>query len=215
MGRVARGPRSSPAREGRVPLARDQAHRRHRAARQDSRARRARDSASGEVGLQPDFQVRHRDRPPLRPPVSRSHAAITDPARFGELLRSIDAYKGGPVVRAALRLAPLVFLRPGELRKAQWSEFDLDAGLWEVPSERMKLPKADKALSGGHLVPLSRQAVAILRELRALTGHGHYVFPSPRTEVRGRCRTAACLLPCAAWGTTATQCPDMSHPQAI
>jgi integrase len=120
----------------------------------------------------------------LRPPVSRSHAAITDPARFAELLRSIDSYKGGPVVRAALRLAPLVFLRPGELRKAQWSEFDLDAALWEVPSERMKLPKADKALGGGHLVPLSRQAVAILRELRALTGHGHYVFPSPRTGER-------------------------------
>jgi integrase len=120
----------------------------------------------------------------LRPPVSRSHAAIIDPSRFAELLRSMDAYKGGPVVRAALRLAPLVFLRPGELRKAEWCEFDLDAALWEVPSERMKRPKADKDLMGGHLVPLSRQAVAILRELKTLTGHGQYVFPSPRTGER-------------------------------
>jgi integrase len=120
----------------------------------------------------------------LRPPVSRSHAAITDPSRFAELLRSIDAYKGGPVVRAALRLAPLVFLRPGELRKAQWSEVDLDAALWEVPGERMKRPKAEKALSGSHLVPLSCQAVATFRELHALTGHGQYVFPSPRTGER-------------------------------
>jgi integrase len=120
----------------------------------------------------------------LRPPVSRSHAAITDPAKFAELLRSIDAYKGGPVVRAALRLAPLVFLRPGELRKAQWSEFDLDAALWEVPGERMKRPKAEKALSGGHLVPLSKQAVAILRDLHRLTARGAFVFPSPRTGER-------------------------------
>ena len=68
-----------------------------------------------------------------------------------------------------LRLAPLVFLRPGELRKAQWSEFDLDAALWEVPGERMKRLKAEKALSGGHLVPLSKQALAILRDLHWAT----------------------------------------------
>lgn len=120
----------------------------------------------------------------LKTPVYRSHAAITDPAQFGTLLRAIDAYKGGQVVRGALQLAPLVFLRPGELRKAEWSEFDLDAGLWEVPAARMKRPKAEKIISGGHLVPLSSQAVAILRDLYKLTGAGKYVFPSPRTGER-------------------------------
>ncbi len=120
----------------------------------------------------------------LKAPVSTSHAAITDPAAFGALLRSIDAYKGGPVVRAALQMAPLVFLRPGELRKAEWSEFDLDAGVWEVPAARMKRPKAEKAISGGHIVPLSTQAVAVLRDLHTLTGHGKFVFPSPRTGER-------------------------------
>jgi integrase len=120
----------------------------------------------------------------LEAPVTRSHAAITDPAKVGQLLRMIDAYKGGPVVRAALRLAPLVFLRPGELRKAEWSEFDLDAAIWEIPGERMKRPKAEKQIAGGHLVPLSRQAVAVLLELHPLTGHGRFVFPSPRTGER-------------------------------
>jgi integrase len=120
----------------------------------------------------------------LRAPESRSHAAITEPARFGALLRSIDNYRGGYVVRAALQLAPLVFLRPGELRKAEWCEFDLDAAIWEVPGARMKRPKADKIVSGGHLVPLSRQAVAILRELRSHTNVSRYVFPSPRTRER-------------------------------
>ena len=120
----------------------------------------------------------------LKAPVTVSHAAITDPATFGALLRSIDAYKGGHVVRAALRLAPLVFLRPGELRKAEWAEFDLDAAVWEVPGARMKRSKAEKAISGGHVVPLSTQAVAVLRELHKVTGHGKYVFPSPRTGER-------------------------------
>ena len=96
----------------------------------------------------------------------------------------IDAYKGGPVVRAALCLAPLVFLRPGELRKAEWVEFDLEAAIWEIPGQRMKRPKAEKQIAGGHLVPLSKQAVAVLRELHPLTGHGRFVFPSPRTGER-------------------------------
>ena len=121
----------------------------------------------------------------LETPTTRSHAAITDPAAFGQLLRAIDAYKGGPVVRCALRLAPLVFLRPGELRKAEWSEFDLDAGVWEVPAARMKRPKAEKQISGGHIVPLSRQSIKLLRELEPLTGGGRrFVFPSPRTSER-------------------------------
>lgn len=120
----------------------------------------------------------------LLTPDPRSHAAITDPAQFGALLRAIDGYAGGTVVRGALRLAPLVFVRPGELRRAQWSEFDLDAGVWEIPADRMKRPKAEKLISAAHIVPLSRQAVAILRELHNETGPDGYVFPTPRSTTR-------------------------------
>lgn len=117
-------------------------------------------------------------------PVAEHRAAITDPAKFGELLRAIDAYQGTPVVRAALALAPLVFLRPGELRKAEWSEFDLDGGLWTVPSARMKGKLAAKKKGLPHLVVLAPQAVAILRDLHPLTGAGQYVFPNPLTPDR-------------------------------
>ncbi|MGA0586770.1 tyrosine-type recombinase/integrase [Dyella sp. KRB-257] len=103
--------------------------------------------------------------------------AITDPARIGELLRAIDGYTGGFVVRCALRLAPLVFTRPGELRKAEWAEIDMDAALWRIPAERMKMREP-------HTVPLAPQAVAVLRELQPLTGNGRYVFPSARTTSR-------------------------------
>ncbi len=81
------------------------------------------------------------------------------------------------MVRCALRLAPLVFVRPGELRKAEWSEFDLDGAIWRIPAERMKLRRE-------HLVPLSRQTIEVLRELHPLTGAGRYVLPSARTTVR-------------------------------
>jgi len=110
----------------------------------------------------------------LKTKKTRHHAAITDPAKVGELLRAIDGFSGGLVVASALKFAPLVFVRPGELRKAEWSEFDLDAAEWRIPAERMKM----RAL---HIVPLSEQAVAILRELQPLTGHGRYVFPSIRS----------------------------------
>lgn len=128
----------------------------------------------------------------LRQPAARNHAAIIDPQEIGQLMRAIRGYKGSEVVRAALQLAPLVFLRPGELRQAEWSEFDLEgtgrfsnAGpMWEVPNSRMKRPKEEKQLSGGHLVPLSRQAVELLRALYKLTGTGRYLFPSPRTKER-------------------------------
>jgi integrase len=88
----------------------------------------------------------------------------------GALLRAIDAYTGSHVTRAALQLAPMTFVRPGELRQAEWSEFDLDAAQWNIPAERMKLRLP-------HIVPLSSQAVSILRELYPLTGAGRYVFP--------------------------------------
>lgn len=117
----------------------------------------------------------------LKTHTTRHIPAITDPLRFGELLRSISAYRGTPAVRTALQLAALVFLRPGsELREAQWAEFDLDAGMWLVPATRMKRRKAGKENGPAHLVPLSTQAVALLRDLHPLTGRGAYVFPGVR-----------------------------------
>ena len=110
----------------------------------------------------------------LKTKKTRHHAAITDPAKVGELLRAIDGFSGGVVVASALKFAPLVFVRPGELRKAEWGEFDLDNAEWRIPAERMKM----RAM---HIVPLSEQAVAILRELQPLTGHGRYVLPSIRS----------------------------------
>ena len=120
----------------------------------------------------------------LKPVLVQHMAAITDPKRVGELLRAIEGYKGMPITRAALQLAPLVFVRPGELRKAEWVEFDLDAAQWRIPAARMKRTKQEKLSGTAHVVPLSRQAVAILRELHPLTGHGRYLFPSPRTRER-------------------------------
>jgi integrase len=111
----------------------------------------------------------------LAPVVSRSHAAITDPAMVGELLRALDSYAGQFATRCALRLAPLVFARPGELRHAEWAEFDLDAAEWRIPAHKMKMREA-------HIVPLSAQALAILRELQPLTGRGRYAFPGLRTS---------------------------------
>lgn len=104
-------------------------------------------------------------------------AAITDPKAVGALLRAIDDYQGQFVTKSALRLAPLVFVRPGELRKAEWSEFDLDKAEWNIPAERMKMREP-------HLVPLSAQALSILQDLHALTGSGKYVFPGARTNGR-------------------------------
>lgn len=120
----------------------------------------------------------------LKPVLVQHMAAITDPKRVGDLLRAIESYKGMPVTRAALQLAPLVFVRPGELRKAEWAEFDLDAAEWRIPAARMKRTKQEKLRGAAHVVPLSRQALAILGELQLLTGHGRYLFPSPRTRER-------------------------------
>ena len=112
------------------------------------------------------------------PPVKeKHHASITDPKAIGELLRDLDGYQGAFVTRCALRLAPLVFLRPGELRKAEWAEIDLDKAEWRIPAARMKM-------NAVHIVPLSTQAVAILREIQPLTGAGKYVFPGARTTTR-------------------------------
>lgn len=110
-------------------------------------------------------------------PKPTHRAALTDPKQIGELLRSFDVFTGQFTTQCALKLAPLVFVRPGELRKAEWSEFDLDEAIWRIPGERMKM-------KAPHIVPLSTQAIAVLRELFPLTGTGRYVFPSVRTASR-------------------------------
>ncbi|MFO1260453.1 MAG: tyrosine-type recombinase/integrase [Sphingomonadaceae bacterium] len=104
-------------------------------------------------------------------PKARHYAAILEPAKLGELLRAIEEYSGGPITKAALQIAPHVFVRPGELRHAEWSEFDLEEGIWNLPAAKMKARRA-------HAVPLSRQVKEMLIELRGLTGAGKYVFPS-------------------------------------
>lgn len=110
--------------------------------------------------------------------VPKAHyAAITEPKQAGELLRSIHAYTGHPYAVTALKLSPLLFVRPGELRAAEWTEIDLEAAEWRIPGSKMKM-KTD------HLVPLCTQAVALLRTLHAMTGQGKYVFPSVRTGER-------------------------------
>ncbi|MEW8293626.1 MAG: integrase arm-type DNA-binding domain-containing protein [Candidatus Thiodiazotropha sp.] len=113
----------------------------------------------------------------LPPTNQKHHASITDPKLIGELLRAIDGYQGQFITRCALRLAPLTFVRPGELRHAEWSEIDLDKAEWRIPAEKMKMKTV-------HIVPLSTQAVAILNEIKPLTGHSKYVFPSVRTLKR-------------------------------
>jgi len=113
----------------------------------------------------------------IPPACGRHMATITDPKEIAGLLRSIDGYKGSIVTRCALRLAPLVFVRPGELRHAEWAEINFEALEWRIPGEKMKAGIL-------HMVPLSRQAIAVLREIQPLTGQGKYVFPSPRTGLR-------------------------------
>jgi integrase len=113
----------------------------------------------------------------LPPPAERHHPAITETKAVGALLRAMDDYSGGLVAKSALRLAPLVFVRPGELRHAEWAEIDLDAAEWNIPAHKMKMRLP-------HLVPLSEQAVNILRELHPLTGRGQYVFPGGRSPRR-------------------------------
>ncbi|MGB4116537.1 MAG: integrase arm-type DNA-binding domain-containing protein [Polaromonas sp.] len=120
----------------------------------------------------------------LKPHHGKHFAAITEPLELGKLIRVIRGYQGGPIVRAALQLAPLLFQRPGELRAAAWAEFDLDAAMWTIPSSRMKRSVEGKQNGNPHQVPLSTQAVAILRKLQPLTGHGALVFHGERSHDR-------------------------------
>jgi len=110
-------------------------------------------------------------------PKVKHHAAILDPEGVGGLLRAIDGFDGLPTTKWALQLAPHVFVRPGELRMAEWSEIDLAGAVWRIPGSRMKMNRE-------HAVPLSAQSVAILKAVEELTGGGRYVFPSVRTPLR-------------------------------
>jgi integrase len=110
-------------------------------------------------------------------PTVKHRAAIIEPVAIGAMLRAIEGYDGYPVVTAALKLAPLIFVRPGELRNAEWTEFDLDAGEWRIPASKMKMRLP-------HRVPLARQVIALLHDLHPLTGAGRYLFPSIRSVAR-------------------------------
>lgn len=112
--------------------------------------------------------------PPVR---TRHHAAIIDPKQVTHLLRDIDEFQGSFITRCALKLAPMLFTRPGELRRAEWSEFNLETGEWNIPASKMKMKEA-------HLVPLPHQAIDILKELQPLTGNSKYLFPCTRTHDR-------------------------------
>lgn len=120
----------------------------------------------------------------LTPYRGKHFPAIVEPRRFGELLRGMHAYKGGPVVRTALLLAPILYQRPINLRTMEWVELDLDEALWTIPSAKMKRGVQEKAQGEPHIVPMPTQAVELLRQLRPLTGHGRYVFPGQRDHER-------------------------------
>lgn len=110
-------------------------------------------------------------------PLKHKHmAAPVEPKAVTEVLRAIDGFTGTFVVKCALQLAPMLFVRPGELRRAEWAEFNLDAALWSIPAEKMKMRQA-------HLVPLPVQAIAILKALHPLTGGGTYLFPCLRSPL--------------------------------
>ena len=120
----------------------------------------------------------------LKPIVVKHMAAVLEPAKAGELLRAIDGYTGQPMTKAALALSALLFQRPGNIRQMEWAWIDFDTALLTIPSQDMKRRLAQKLNGRPHFVPLAPQAIAILKELQPLTGHGRYVFPSLRTGER-------------------------------
>jgi integrase len=117
----------------------------------------------------------------LQPAKVKHMAALLEPAKVGGLMRAIDGYAGQPATRAALLLSALLFQRPGNMRAMEWAEIDSDAALWTIPAAKMKRTQHGKINGRPHLVPLAPQALAILKELRPLTGHGRYMFPSLKT----------------------------------
>ena len=129
--------------------------------------------ATGRAGRDPSADLRGA-LPPRKP---KRMSTITDPKQISGLLRAIDGYEGHLITRCALRLAPLVFVRPGELRQAEWREIKFEQAEWKIPAEKMKM-------GSPHIVPLATQAVELLKEIEPLTGRGRYVFPSLRTTER-------------------------------
>jgi integrase len=129
--------------------------------------------ATGRAERDPSLDLRGA----LTSPLVNHRATVVDPVAIGALLRAIDGFDGQPTTHAALRLAPYVFVRPGELRQAEWREFDLDGAVWSISAEKMKMRRP-------HRVPLARQPLAILRELQEITGNGRWLFPSVRTFAR-------------------------------
>ena len=113
----------------------------------------------------------------LAPPRRGHFSAPTDPKQVAPMLRAMDGYSGTLPIRCALKLAPMLFVRPGELRHAEWSEIDMETAQWNIPAEKMKMKEP-------HLVPLPSQAMALLKELEPLTGDGKYLFPSIRSATR-------------------------------
>jgi integrase len=120
----------------------------------------------------------------LIPYRGKNFAAIVDPKRMGELMRAIKGYGGGEIVKTALQLTPLLYQRPGNLRMMEWKELDLDGALWTIPSSKMKRTVQGKEQGEPHVVPLPKQAVALLLSLKPRTGHGTYVFPGERDHQR-------------------------------
>jgi integrase len=129
--------------------------------------------ATGRAERDPSMDLRGA----LTAPQVNHRATIIDPKSIGALLRAIDGFDGQPTTRAALRLAAYLFVRPGELRHAEWNEVDLDTAVWSIPAEKMKMRRP-------HRIPLARQPLAILREFREITGNGRWLFPSVRTFTR-------------------------------
>jgi integrase len=129
--------------------------------------------ATGRAERDPSMDLRGA----LTTPQVVHRATIVDPVTIGALLRAVDGFDGQPTTRAALRLAPYVFVRPGELQQAEWSEFDLDGAVWSIPARKMKMRRP-------HRVPLARQSIAILQELEGVTGGVRWLFPSVRTSTR-------------------------------
>jgi integrase len=129
--------------------------------------------ATGRADRDPSIDLRGA----LTAPQVTHRATIIDPKNIGALLRAIDGFDGQPTTRAALRLGAYLFVRPGELRHAEWNEFDLDRAVWSIPAEKMKMRRP-------HRVPLARQPLAIVRELQEITGNGSRLFPSVRTFTR-------------------------------
>jgi integrase len=129
----------------------------------------------GLIERDPTYELQGPDTFKSRP--TKHHAAITDPKTFGGLLRAIAGYEGHFVIKAALRLSPMLYVRPGELRAMEWAEVDLEKATWSIPGHRMKM-------SNDHIVPLSTQAVGILKQLRSITGDRKIVFPSIKGEGR-------------------------------